>query len=162
MPELWTLELKLGSNVKQHALVIILVFAVVTLAGCCTGAKPAQSKEVSQSQIRRYPNLIANIMHDGLSFAVRMDDHDMNFLEINISEKDSAFDPSSLPTVRLRVQMTDDTVIQGAAQKHLPWVANGGWTEMEYRFALGRRASVDDIHSVTISINSQQYVLCPF
>ncbi len=58
--------------------------------------------------------------------------------------------------------MTDDTIIEGEALKQPVGIGNGGYEEQEYRFEIGRRAEIDDIHSATISIDGQRYVLCPF
>src|ERR1017187_8259678 len=144
------LELKLNASMKRHPLTSIFVLAVMALSGCCSVPKQAQRKDVSQPSVRRNSNLIAHIEHDGLSFSVSLDDSDTSFLKIHIPVKDSPFGfshiPITMPTVELRVQMTDNAVIEGAAQKPLGWAGNGGWAELEYRFALGRRISVDDIH----------------
>ena len=124
--------------------------------------RPGQHQDVSQSQVRRFPYLIAHIEHDSLSFSVSLDDRDMRSLKIHISEEESIADSSPYPTVQLRVQLTDDKIVEGEAPKPLASYGNGGWAEMEYRFELGRRVMMDDIHSVTISINGQRYMLCPF
>ena len=44
----------------------------------------------------------------------------------------------------------------------MPIVANGGWADVNYLFSVGRRISVDDIHSVSISIDGDTYEVCPF
>jgi hypothetical protein len=158
----WTLELKFSAIMRKTPSYVVLMLAVVAVAGCCSGPKQSQRKDTSQTQVRRHPNLIAHIEHDNLSFSVSLDGSDTSFLNIHISEEDSVYKSSPLPTVQLRVQMTDDAVIEGGAQKEYPWVGNGGWMEMYYQFPLGRRALVDDIHSVTVSISGQKYVLSPF
>jgi hypothetical protein len=148
---------------KRQPLTILFVLAVMALNGCCSAPKQAEHKDVGQSHVRRNPNLIAHIEHDGLSFSVSLDNSDTSFLKIHISKKFSSFAHiPPTPTVELRVQMTDETSMEGAAPKPLGGAGNGGSAEFEYRFVLGRRISVDDIHSVTISIDAQRYELFPF
>jgi hypothetical protein len=138
----------------------ILLLAVIALTGCCTQTKSLQRSDTLPPQPRRYPNLLAHIQHDDLSFSVSLNPAKQSFLIIHISERDSVF--KSLPTVLMRVQMTDDKVIEGPAVKPRMWYGNGGYSEMDYRFELGRSAVIDDIHSVTVTINGEKYDLCPF
>jgi hypothetical protein len=107
-------------------------------------------------------NRIASIEHDGLHFSISIDDADKRFLKIIIPEKDDNFRASSRPSVQLRVQMKDDSVIEGVAKENPPYYSSGGWTEVNYLFALGKRVSVDKIHSVTITIDGQRYTAYPF
>ena len=64
--------------------------------------------------------------------------------------------------MKVRVLMKDDSRKEGIAQKVMPIVANGGWADVNYLFSVGRRISVDDIHSVSISIDGDTYEVCPF
>ena len=107
-------------------------------------------------------NLIAHIEHDGLMFSISIDDRDDKSLSVVIPEKSASFATSSRPSVRLRVLMADDSIIEGAAKTNPPWVGNAGSAAVAYQFGLGRRASVDDIHSVTIWIADQRYEVYPF
>jgi hypothetical protein len=55
-----------------------------------------------------------------------------------------------------------DATMEGPAELVPAVIANGGWDEIKYRFALQRHANVNDIHSVTISIGDQTYTVMPF
>jgi hypothetical protein len=138
---------------------VILLLALIALTGCCTETKPLPRNNESPPQVRRYPNLLAHIHHDNLSFSVSLNPAEQSFLTIHISQRDSI---KSSPNVHVRVHMTDEKVIEGDAQKPRMWYASGGWSELDYRFELGRRALMDDIHSVTVTISGQQYELSPF
>jgi hypothetical protein len=58
--------------------------------------------------------------------------------------------------------MTDDKIIEGDAQKPRFWYGSGGWSELDYQFGLGLPSVLDDMHSVTVTINGQTYELSPF
>ena len=132
---------------------------VAALTGCCTGTKPQSLHNEHSPPVRRFPNLLAHIEHDDLHFSVSLNPAAQSFLTIHIAQRDSI---KSSPTVHVRAQMTDEKIIEGDAQKPRVWYGNGGWSELDYRFQLRRSAVIDDIHSVTITINEQQYELCPF
>ena len=106
--------------------------------------------------------LIAHIEHDGLSFSIRIDPANDQYLAINIPQKTGSYTWSSLPPVRLKVLMRGtDHPIEGPAEL-LPSVSNAGWDETRYRFALQRHTVVDDMQTVTISIGDQTYTVMPF
>jgi hypothetical protein len=146
----------------RYQVFVIASFAAVVLHGCCAPSASSHCQEAEQRRTRRNANLIAHIEHDGLSFSISIDPRDDSLLKITIPEKQSSFDVSSRPLVRLKIVMRDDSIIQGVAKESPPWIGNGGWVDVGYQFALGRRVSVDDIHSVTIWIGDQQYAAFPF
>lgn len=87
---------------------------------------------VAQRQLEdcKNPRLIAHIEHDGLSFSIRIDPADGSFLSIDVPEKNGSVDASSPPAVRLKVLMTDDAILEGAAVRIRSSVSNGGWDEI--------------------------------
>jgi hypothetical protein len=101
--------------------------------------------------------LIAHIEHDGLSFSISIDAADESFLSIIIPRKTQSYTSSSLPPVRIKVVMADGASIEGAADRLVGAISNGGWDDIRYRFALRKRAVVDDVFSVTIWIGDQSY-----
>ena len=123
--------------------------------------------------------MIAHIEHDGLSFSIKMDAADDRYLLIGIPRKDGTFTWSSLPPVHLKVLTVgkprivatvqgkpvigrdDNPPIEGQAEPIPGAIMNGEWTDIRYRFDLQRHTSVDDIHSVTISIGDQTYTVFP-
>jgi hypothetical protein len=106
-------------------------------------------------------DLIAHVAHNGLSFSIAVDQHDPAYLRIIIPERFSP--PTPLPNrrVKVRVLMTDDSRKEGIARS-LPSAGGGGWVDVNYSFPLGRSISVDDIHSVSISIDGDEYEVFPF
>ena len=112
--------------------------------------------------MRVHPNLIAHVLHNGASFSVAVDEHDPSYLRIIVSERFSPQAPLPERKVKVRVLMTDDSRKEGVAQKVTPTIANAGGADVNYLFAIGRKASVDDIHSVNISIDGDTYEVCPF
>jgi len=127
-----------------------------------TGTTEPPQQNTSHSEVRKFPNLLAHIQHDGDHFSVSLNQAEKSFLTVHISEKSSVLKSSPPPAVKLRVQMADDTVIEGPAQKPPVGYGNGGWDELDFRFELKRRVLLDDIHSVTVTINSHEYTLSPF
>ena len=71
-------------------------------------------------------------------------------------------DPLPDRTVEVRVLMTDDSRKEGIAQKLTPTATNAGSADVNYLFSLGRKISIDDIHSVSISIDGDRYEVYPF
>jgi hypothetical protein len=156
----------------------LLPLAAVALSACCGPQKTNFSGPHSTGG--PHDKLIAHIEHDGLSFSIRIDDQDNRFLKIVVPEKADRFTAAPRRSLRVRVQMSGDSrinpatgiperttdnrnpIIEGAAIEHPPWVASGGWADVEYRFPLGRRVAVRDIHSVEIWIGNQHYTACPF
>ena len=122
----------------------------------------AQVRSPQGTREPRNARLIAHIEHDGLSFSIAIDAADEKFLKIIIPEKDAAFAASRRPVVRLKVLMRNDAVIEGRADETPPWIGNGGSVDVTYRFDLGKRTVVDDIHSVTIWIGDERYTAFPF
>jgi len=125
-------------------------------------AHPAQSPVTRATKEGRNVRLIAHIEHNGLSFRVAIDDADESFLKISIPEEDKSFARSQRPVVRLKVLMRSDKVLEGRAEPTPGWVGSGGYVDVTYRFGLGKRTVVDEIHSVTIWIGDERYVLFPF
>lgn len=130
----------------------IILCLVLVLSGAVFGCRTNQ---------RKNPGLIAHIIHNGLSFSVAVDGRDSAYLRIIIPEKVSS--QASLPsrTVKVRVLFADDSWKEGIAKSTVS-SANGGWADVNYLFALGRKISVDHIHSVSISIDGDQYEICPY
>jgi hypothetical protein len=157
----------------------ILPLAAVALSACCGPQKPNFSSPHSTGG-DPHDNLIAHIEHDDLSFSIRIDDQDNRFLKIVVPEKTDKFKTAPRQSVRVRVQMSNDSrinpatgiperaadnrnpIIEGAAIEHPPYLASGGWVDVEYRFPLARRVVVRDIHSVEIWIGNHHYTACPF
>jgi hypothetical protein len=112
--------------------------------------------------IRKNARLIAHIEHDGLNFSIAIDAADESFLKINVPRKTQSYTASSLPSVRLKVVMAEETMIEGPAVRNPGAISNGGWDDITYRFPLRKHAVEDDIHSVTIWIGDQKYTVFPF
>jgi hypothetical protein len=151
--------LNLMNSKKRDLLKAILMLVVIALTSCCTETRPRPRNGAQASHVRRYPNLLADIQHDDVHFSVSLDPAEQSFLTIHVSERDSI---KSSPTVHVRVLMTNEKVIEGDAQKPRMWYGNGGWSELDYQFRLGQAAALDDLHSVTVTINGQTYELSPF
>jgi hypothetical protein len=136
-----------------------LLILPLVISGCCG---VSQRSHPEQAGARAHPNLIAHVVHNGVNFSVAVDRRDPAYLRIIVPERFSP--PASLPdrTVKVRVLMTDDSREEGIAQKVTPTVGNAGGADVNYLFALGRKISVDDIHSVSISIDGDTYEVCPF
>jgi hypothetical protein len=109
--------------------------------------------------IRKNPRLIAHIEHDGLSFSIAIDAADESFLKIVVPRRTQSYIESSLPAVRLKVVMVDESIIDGAAVRNIGVISNAGWDDITYRFALRKRAAVDDIFSITIWIGDETYTV---
>jgi hypothetical protein len=151
--------LNIMNSKKPDLLMAILMFGVVALTGCCTETKLPPRNDAHAPQVRRYPNLLANIQHNDVHFSVSLNPAEQSFLTIHISQHDFI---KSSPTVHVHVLMTNEKVIEGDAPKPRMWYGKGGWSELDYQFGLGRPAALDDIHSVTVTINGQTYELSPF
>jgi hypothetical protein len=121
-----------------------------------------QSVPNAQAQSRKNARLIAHIEHDGLIFSIAIDAADESFLRISIPRRTQSYTISSLPPVRIKVVMADDAIIEGPADRLSGAISNGGWDDIRYRFALRKRAVVDDIRSVTIWIGDQNYTAFTF
>lgn len=144
---------------NAHGLRGLLLLLPLVISGCCG---VSQRSLPEQAEVRAHPNLIAHVAHNGVSFSVAVDQRDPAYLRIIVPERFSP--PAPLPerTVKVRVLMTDDSRKEGIAQKLTPTVANAGGADVNYRFPLGRKTSVDDIHSVSISIDGDTYEVYPF
>lgn len=133
---------------------IIKVPAPPSIAATLPGVRAPQ-----QSQGR----LIGHVDHNGLDFRISLESGDSS-LAIDIPEPDSLYRHRTVtpPSVKLRVQLKTDAVIEGSAPPTPPWVGSGGWVDVTYRFMLHRRISVDDIHGVTIDIGNQRFTVYPW
>ena len=152
---------------KNLALVCLIVLAtsapvMFSPAAIVQNTPSAQSPAPRERKEQRNARLIANIEHNGLRFKVAIDDADESFLKIHIPEEDRSFAKSERPVVRLKVLMRNDKVIEGRAEPTPGWVGSGGYVDVTYRFGLGKRTVVDEIHSVTIWIGAERYTLFPF
>ena len=151
---------------------LVVLAAIIASIGYCA---PTGRAQIAQAPSCKDGRLIAHIEHDGLSFSVAIDAADDRFLVIGIPRKDGTFTLSSLPPVHLKVLMMGkervvgnvlmrDSLppVEGSAELTPTMVEMGGWTDIHYRFALQRHTTVNDIHSVTISIGDQTYTAMPF
>jgi hypothetical protein len=111
---------------------------------------------------QRNAGVIVNIEHNGLQFRIAMNPAGDSLLRISIPERDSAYRSSSRPPVRLRVQLWNDAVVEGAAALTPPWVSGGGFVDVAYSFALHRTITMNEIHSVSISIHDQRFTAYPW
>jgi len=139
---------------RHHYILLVSVpCAVAVLQGCRTPATQPHPPQSSPSQLRRNQNLIAHIQHHGRSFSIAIDGSDPSRLRIIIPEKMNRTDFSipPLPSVKLRVVMRDDKVVEGDAKENLPWWGSGSWMDVTYVFPLRTQVTLDDIHSVTPS-----------
>jgi hypothetical protein len=149
--------------VKQRGVILATtLLAALCLQGCCSPSTQLNQRSGTQAGSDRNANLIAHIEHKGLSFSISINPQDDSFLKIVIPERFSPSVATSRPSVRLSVLMRDDSVIEGVAKENPPWVGGGGWVDVGYLFAMGRKVSVDEIHSVTIWIGDERYVAFPF
>jgi hypothetical protein len=154
----------------------LLPLAVVALSACC-GLKKVHTSNPQLAASDQHDKLIAHIEHDGLTFSISIDDQDDRFLKIMVPEKAGKLTSAPRQSVHVRVQTVDDSrfnpatgipekaagnpIIDGAAIEHPPYWASGGYVDVYYRFALGRRVTVKDILAVTIWIGNQRYVAMP-
>ena len=141
---------------KYH---VVAAMTFVTFSMSLQGERESIVQPVSspQAQPRRNARLIAHIEHDDQSFSIAIDAADESFLRIIIPRKTQSYTSSSLPPLRVKVIMADETIIEGVADRLVGAISNGGWDEIRYQFALRHRVNVDDIHSVTIWIGDQSY-----
>jgi hypothetical protein len=58
--------------------------------------------------------------------------------------------------------MRDDKIVEGDSIENLPWSASGGWMDVTYVFPIQRQVTLDDIHSVTLRIDDEEYTAFPF
>jgi hypothetical protein len=148
---------------RHHFLLPVSVsLAVGVLQGCCLSTAQSHLQKSPQSHVRRNQNLIAHIEHRGRSFSIAIDESHAGRLRIIIPEKMTFLSIPPLPLVKLRVQMRDDKIVEGVAKKNLPWSGGGGWLDVTYVFPLPRQVTVDDIHSVTLSIGDEEFTAFPF
>lgn len=171
--------LALNPYVLRFLSASLLPLAAVALSACC-GPPKAQTSGPHSNGGDPHENLVAHIEHDGLSFSIRIDDQDNRFLKIGVPEKTDRLKAAPSQPVRARVQMSGGSrinpatgiperaadnrnpIIEGEAIEHPPYWTSGGWVDVEYRFPLGRRVVVRDIHSVEIWIGNQHYTAYPF
>ena len=152
----WTRFQLRGASMKYLAIAVVAVSAFsFSLQG--QRESTVQPLPSAQVQSRKNAQLIAHIEHDGLIFSIEIDATDESLLRISIPRKTQSYTSSSLPPVRIKVVMADLSVIEGPADRLVGAIGNGGWDDIRYRFALGKRAVVDEIHSVTIWIGDQSY-----
>jgi hypothetical protein len=146
--------------------------AIIAAIACSAPTGRAQTAQAPSCKDGR---LIAHIEHDGLSFSIEIEAADDRFLSISIPRKDGTFTLLSLPSVHLKVlmvgkervvgnvHMRDDLPpVEGPAELIPGMIGMGGWVDINYRFALQRHTTVNDIHSVTISIGDQTYTAFPY
>ncbi|MHC1764607.1 MAG: hypothetical protein AB9869_09900 [Verrucomicrobiia bacterium] len=141
---------------EGRVLVLLLSFLLSGCAAVSRGARP------DQAQVRAHPNLIAHVRHNEISFSVAVDQHDPAYLRIIVPERFSPSAPLPERTVNVRVLMRDDSRREGIAQRLTPTAVNAGGADINYMFSLGRRISVDDIHSVRVTIDDDTYEVFPF
>jgi hypothetical protein len=137
---------------------LFICVAVIASAAYVAPAGTAQTSLAPQSR----NGLIANVDHDGLHFAIRIDAADDRFLAIVIPRETGSYTRSSLPTVPIKVLWHGGSIAEGAAELLPGAIGMGGWDDLRYRFALRKRTVVADIQTVTISIGDQTYTVATF
>jgi hypothetical protein len=140
-------------------LVFLVTSGLTISASDSTPKAPIGAEKFAQ---QRNAGVIVNIEHDGLHFKITMNQTGDSRLKSVIPERDSAFLSSSRPSVRLRVQLRNGAVIEGAAEPTPPWAGNAGWVDVTYSFALHRVITMDEIFSVSISIRDQRFTAYPW